>query len=55
MPMLSDIRDAGSVEQDADIVLFLHRPIKANPSSLGPGGRTTPSARWPRRATARQA
>lgn len=35
MPMLSDIRDAGSVEQDADIVLFLHRPIKANPS-LGP-------------------
>lgn len=32
MPMLSDIRDAGSVEQDADIVLFIHRPIKANPS-----------------------
>lgn len=30
-PMLSDIRDAGSVEQDADIVLFVHRPIKSNP------------------------
>lgn len=31
MPRLSDIKDCGSIEQDADIVLFLHRPIVAKP------------------------
>jgi replicative DNA helicase len=25
-PVLSDLRDSGSLEQDADLVLFLHRP-----------------------------
>ena len=32
-PRLSDLRDSGSIEQDADVVMFIHREDKRNPDS----------------------
>lgn len=35
-PKLSDLRDSGSIEQDADVVMFIHRDDKYNENSEKP-------------------
>ncbi|MBY0473381.1 replicative DNA helicase [Patescibacteria group bacterium] len=35
-PRLSDLRDSGSIEQDADVVMFIHRDDKMNKESERP-------------------
>lgn len=39
-PQLSDIRDSGNVEQDADVVIFLYRPVYYNELTYADGEST---------------
>ena len=45
-PILSDLRESGSIEQDADIVMFLHRPDYYNKDKTEDDGDKLPDSRY---------
>ena len=40
MPVLTDLRDSGNLEQDSDVVMFIFRPETANQKALSDGSST---------------